>query len=234
MIESQESISVWAEETFGPVSSNARVAARANEEMSELLQALTSDEKHPKAKEEAADVLIVLYRLAARMGFDLKDEVRRWMQNEDNLAWRNLNSSNSSTDSNAYVAAQANESMSDLLSLLLRSHDPSAKAKVALIFILLSELAERMGFDLHEQVDLKMKKNRARTWNRDGTGHGYHRSSEGAAEGVDNPLPDFATIARALRAWSMTARTRASEAVMMTSLAEVFERWKKETAEPKR
>lgn len=33
----------WADQIFGPASSNARVAARANEEMAELLRALTAD-----------------------------------------------------------------------------------------------------------------------------------------------------------------------------------------------
>jgi hypothetical protein len=39
VIEDQESISAWADQTFGPASSNARVAARANEVMAELLLA---------------------------------------------------------------------------------------------------------------------------------------------------------------------------------------------------
>lgn len=80
MIESQMSISMWAEQTFGPVSSNARVAARANEEMAELLRALTADDNHPKAPEEIADILIVLYRLANRMGVDIHNEVNRKME----------------------------------------------------------------------------------------------------------------------------------------------------------
>jgi len=45
--ETQETISQWAEETFGPVGSNASVAARANQEMSELLRALTSNDDNP-------------------------------------------------------------------------------------------------------------------------------------------------------------------------------------------
>lgn len=73
--ETQASISRWADETFGPVSSNARVAARANEEMAELLRALTSDDAHPKAAEEVADVFIVLYRVATRLGVDLHEVI---------------------------------------------------------------------------------------------------------------------------------------------------------------
>ena len=65
-IETQQTISAWADETFGEAGSNVRVAVRANEEMAELLRALTVDENHPKAMEEIADVYIVLCRVAAR------------------------------------------------------------------------------------------------------------------------------------------------------------------------
>lgn len=96
--ESQDSISEWANETFGPSGSNMRVAARANEEMAELLRALATEDDHPKALEEIADIFIVLYR----------------------LAWR-------------------------------------------------------LGGNVHAEIDRKMAINRARKWNLDGTGHGYHR-----------------------------------------------------------
>jgi len=50
--ETQVSISQWARDTFGPATSNARVAARANEEMAEMLRVLTIDNEHPKAANE--------------------------------------------------------------------------------------------------------------------------------------------------------------------------------------
>src|SRR5580658_8723705 len=75
MMETQDTICAWTEATFGVASSNARVAARANEEMAELLRALTSDDNHPKAIEEAADIVIILYRLAQRMGKNLHTEI---------------------------------------------------------------------------------------------------------------------------------------------------------------
>jgi hypothetical protein len=78
--ETQKTISKWAEETFGPVGSNASVAARANQEMSELLRSLAGDDSNPKAIEEAADVVICLYRLVERMGGDLLAEIDRKMQ----------------------------------------------------------------------------------------------------------------------------------------------------------
>lgn len=86
-VEGQQSISAWTEATFGPASSNARVAARANEEMAELLRALTSDDNHPRAVEEAADVVIILYRLAQRMGSDLHAAIDRKMQINRKREW---------------------------------------------------------------------------------------------------------------------------------------------------
>lgn len=87
MLETQMTISMWAEQIFGPVSSNARVAARANEEMAELLRALTADDNHPKAIEEIADIFIVLYRLADRMGIDIHSEVNRKMAVNRGRKW---------------------------------------------------------------------------------------------------------------------------------------------------
>lgn len=86
-VETQDSIAAWANETFGAVGSNARVAARANEEMAELLRALTADDYSKKADSEAADVVIVLFRLAWRMGFDLLEEVDRKMAVNRTRVW---------------------------------------------------------------------------------------------------------------------------------------------------
>lgn len=85
--ENQKTVSSWAEETFGPAGSNARVAARANEEMAELLRALTVDDCHPKAPEEIADIVIVLYRLATRFGVDLQTEIDRKMAINRDRKW---------------------------------------------------------------------------------------------------------------------------------------------------
>lgn len=77
--ETQKSVTEWADYTFGPVTSHARVAARANEEMAELLRALTVDDAHPKAAEEIADIFIILYRLASKLGVDIGEEIDRKM-----------------------------------------------------------------------------------------------------------------------------------------------------------
>jgi phosphoribosyl-ATP pyrophosphohydrolase len=87
MKENQDTVTGWANATFGPAGSNARVAARANEEMAELLRALTADDNHPKAAEEVADIVIILYRLASRLGVDLYDEIDRKMEVNRKREW---------------------------------------------------------------------------------------------------------------------------------------------------
>lgn len=92
MIETQESISLWASETFGESGSNLRVAIRANEEMAELLRCLSVDDNNPKAAEELADVAIVLARLAVRLKADVVDvygdEVNRKMAINRQRVWK--------------------------------------------------------------------------------------------------------------------------------------------------
>lgn len=87
-LESQASISQWADETFGPAGSNVRVAARANEEMAELIRALAVNENHPKAAEEMADVVIIFMRLATRLGVDLLEQVEAKMKINRRRQWQ--------------------------------------------------------------------------------------------------------------------------------------------------
>lgn len=160
--ETQASISAWAEEAFGPVSSDARVAARVNEEMSELLRYLTSDDKHPKAAEEAADVAIVLARLSDRLGFDLTaltDESAR----EDEIRHH----------PNVCIAALANARLARLM-VALTLGEQDVRNDLNAIGRHLLIIARRLGTDLHTEIDRKMATNRARTWKRDGTGCGRH------------------------------------------------------------
>lgn len=88
MIETQQSIAAWAAETFGEAGSNIRVATRANEEMAELLRALAVDDHHPKAAEEIADVVIILYRLAHRLGADLAGSIDVKMATNRTREWK--------------------------------------------------------------------------------------------------------------------------------------------------
>lgn len=77
--ETQATITQWCEETFGPAKSNARLIARANEEMAELIRDSADDDRHPNIPEEMADVVIVLFRVATRMGVDLQEVINAKM-----------------------------------------------------------------------------------------------------------------------------------------------------------
>jgi len=87
MSETQSSISDWATQTFGESGSTLRVAIRANEEMSELLRCLSVDDCSPKAAEEIADVVIVLCRVATRLGVTIWDEVEKKMAINRQRVW---------------------------------------------------------------------------------------------------------------------------------------------------
>jgi NTP pyrophosphatase (non-canonical NTP hydrolase) len=91
MTETQASICDWIVATFGTVGSNMSVAARANQEMAELVMALAVDDNHPKAVEEAADIVIILYRLADRMGRDLQAAIDAKMAINRRREWNVAN-----------------------------------------------------------------------------------------------------------------------------------------------
>ena len=96
MRETTESIAKWADETFGLAPSLSRVAARANEEMAELLRSATSGQPVEDVIAEAADVVIVLTRLAHAGGQDLWTAVenkmainreRKWMLDDSGAGY---------------------------------------------------------------------------------------------------------------------------------------------------
>lgn len=89
MNENQDSIADWANRTFGPAVSLARVAARANEEMAELLRVVTAAQPDEiKAIDEAADVVIILFRLAAICGQNLLQRVDEKMAVNRSRVWK--------------------------------------------------------------------------------------------------------------------------------------------------
>lgn len=91
LIETQATINAWITSTFGEAGSNLSVAARANEEMAELLMALAVNDSDAHAVEEAADIVIILYRLAERFGGDLLAEVNRKMAVNRARTWNVAN-----------------------------------------------------------------------------------------------------------------------------------------------
>ena len=87
-METQKSIASWAADTFG-IATPARCATRMNEEVAELLAHLTSPVTIPyEAAEECADILIVLYVLAERLGTDIHAGVERKMAINRARKWK--------------------------------------------------------------------------------------------------------------------------------------------------
>lgn len=161
MTETIRSICLWADETFGRINSDFRVATRANEEMVELLDAAERLPDH--APEEAADVAIVLCRLTGKhdLPVSINDPVRV-------------------IDAGAvHHAAMANRALSQLLvEISTGGHDKTMMARsINAINGHLNAICGNAKTSLGEQIDRKMAINRKRIWERDGSGHGYHRKS---------------------------------------------------------
>ncbi len=85
--ETSASIAAWADEAFGPVSDLAVLTRRARTEFDELEAALACGNCQ-QAAEEAADIVILLHRLAALVGCDLDAEVDVKMEINRKRQWR--------------------------------------------------------------------------------------------------------------------------------------------------
>ena len=86
-VETQESVADWGEETFGPVCDAASLVERAATEMAELREAVDKGGGGESAA-EAADVVILLYRLGATLGFDLGQAIDDKMRINRARRWR--------------------------------------------------------------------------------------------------------------------------------------------------
>ena len=159
MRENQDSIVAWTNETFGESPNVLRVAARANEEMAELLRAVTAGIGLAKIAEEAADVAIVLCRVTKRVGLTV-DFAGPGCSNYGSLL---------------RPALQANAS---LALVMLELDVPVNFQRIAIllddVFMFLREVCVLCGTTLDAAIQAKMAINRGRTWNLDGSGQGYH------------------------------------------------------------
>lgn len=84
--ETQETVAAWASNTFGRTTP-LRIAQRANEEMAELMGSAVRVQDADAIITEAADVVIVLYRLAADLGKDLMADIDRKMEINRQRQW---------------------------------------------------------------------------------------------------------------------------------------------------
>lgn len=85
--ETPETVSRWAEDTFGPIPGPASIAARANKEMAELLTKCIQGADPDEIADETADVVICLYRMGRHLGFDLFAEIDRKMAINRRRTW---------------------------------------------------------------------------------------------------------------------------------------------------
>lgn len=85
--ETQQTISEWAETTFGPVSDPKVLVERAAIELEELQQAITQNDVKEAGK-ETADVVILLYRLMTELGRELDVEVSSKMTENRSRRWQ--------------------------------------------------------------------------------------------------------------------------------------------------
>lgn len=166
MQESQDSICAWADGAFGPASSLARVLARAHEELSETVRAITSGEDDDAIAVEIADTAIVLCRAAKIAGVRLdRAEFYPHETDQDQTTLREV-----------VVAGRA------LLKAIELSHvEPVCKNLVGAAFEALWCAVHLLGLRLWPVIDRKMEINRGRRWRSDGTGHGYHVRDRGEA-----------------------------------------------------
>ncbi len=86
-IETSASIRDWGDETFGKVSDLSVLAARARGELDELEQAIRSGDA-TEIGGEAADVTILLHRLAGLLGMDLAEQVDAKMRVNRARMWK--------------------------------------------------------------------------------------------------------------------------------------------------
>lgn len=163
MTETQLSISLWAIETFGRPQKRATIASRAADELDELLDAPAD-----RVPQELADVHIVLYQLANRLGIDMDDEVSKHCNEITKIFGLQ-------TKDYHEVLDLADELMSALVEELLERDDyPRATGKLIELCVVLRLIAVLHGINLHDEVNRKMAVNRARKWVTDGTGIGQH------------------------------------------------------------
>lgn len=158
MTETAATISDWAIATFGEDSNDARVVARANEEMAEMLRKITAREDHGAISEEATDTIIVLSHVARRAGRDV--DVGAPPRHHHPSIFE--------------AAAAANTYLAGLVVEMAVGNTKAAWVYAPLAIESLKVVIRKCGFEPQMEIDRKMGINRKRKWNLSGDGHGYH------------------------------------------------------------
>lgn len=156
-METQKSISDWAEATFGKVGSNLSVLARANVEVAELLmKAVVGESTIEGICEECADVAICLYRFRERckMPPPARTQTQVWAVMEATISVQSV--------------------MVHMMDLLSLDDLAVSDGMISKVFEHLHGIVGMISVSsLDVFVDRKMAKNRVRKWVVRG-GHGQH------------------------------------------------------------
>lgn len=85
-METSRTIADWGRETFGDAKPRT-LALRAREELDELIQAIEAKDSDDDIVIEAADVTILLHRLAGTLGTELAEAVNTKMEINRKREW---------------------------------------------------------------------------------------------------------------------------------------------------
>lgn len=85
--ETSQTIAQWGTKTFGDAASVKSYALRAQEELAELIDAIEVGEPDKNIAHEAADVTILLHRIAGTLGLELYDAVDEKMAINRKREW---------------------------------------------------------------------------------------------------------------------------------------------------
>lgn len=86
-MENSATIAEWGDEAFGPVADLEALVDRAEREMAELREAIAQRRAREEIGLEAADIVILLHRLAGLLNMDLDQLVQRKMAVNRTRSW---------------------------------------------------------------------------------------------------------------------------------------------------
>lgn len=153
--ESQQSVSAWALETFGPPKTIYSKITRANLEWAEFLQSYNIGQPDPV---ELADTAIVLLHTGVEFDVPLNHIV---------YAPRGY--------SGCQDVHRVALSMHRLVDASLAGSHVGIKSHLPWVMDGLCDIAYDLGHEMAQLIDDKMVINRNRQWNLDKSGHGYHK-----------------------------------------------------------
>lgn len=182
--ETQVSIAAWAQEALGTPVSDRSILTRAGMELAELVHAIEVEDE-AKIGAETADVIIVLCRYPFALEY-------RWHGDVGIYSPERLVEYAGTNLRDAVYTYTLDEQLLNLESLIFH----------------LCEAARQMSVNLPDEIDKKMKINRARKWKPLGAGHGQHVvESTPALIGLSEDEMETLRLAREYRAATEAMKT---------------------------